>query len=82
MHSSLVVTTDCVPLGLAAVTFWTRQPFKGPNALTRRVNPTHVLEEMRGNQLQAARRLGISGTPCVGDSLSWGFTSLAGSSRK
>src|SRR6478672_7146590 len=42
MHSSLVVTTAGVPLGLAAVKFWTRPKFKGTNALKRRVNPTRV----------------------------------------
>lgn len=33
MHSSLVVTTAGLPLGLAAVKLWTRQKFKGTNAL-------------------------------------------------
>ncbi len=33
MHSSLVVTTDGLPLGLAAIKLWTRQKFKGTNAL-------------------------------------------------
>lgn len=42
MHSSLVVTTDGVPLGLAAVKFWTRDKFKGTNALKRKVNPTRI----------------------------------------
>jgi hypothetical protein len=42
MHSSLVVTTTGVPLGLAAVKFWTRKKFKGTNALKRRINPTRV----------------------------------------
>ncbi len=36
MHSSLVVTTDGLPLGLAAVKFWTRKHFKGTTALKRR----------------------------------------------
>ena len=40
MHASLAVTTDGLPLGLAAVKFWTRAKFKGTNALKRRVNPT------------------------------------------
>jgi hypothetical protein len=31
-----------LPLGLAAVKFWTRKMFKGTNALKRRVNPTRV----------------------------------------
>src|SRR5262249_47014988 len=42
MPSSLGVTTAGVPLGRAAVTFWTRQKFKGTNALKRSVNPTRV----------------------------------------
>jgi hypothetical protein len=42
MHSSLVVTTDGLPLGLAAVKFWTRKEFKGTNALKRIVNPTRI----------------------------------------
>jgi hypothetical protein len=33
MHSSLAVTTDGLPLGLAAVKFWTRKKFKGTAAL-------------------------------------------------
>jgi hypothetical protein len=42
MHSSLVVTSDGLPLGLAAVKFWTRSRFKGTTALKRHVNPTRV----------------------------------------
>jgi hypothetical protein len=42
MHSSLVVTTDGLPLGLAAVKVWTRKEFKGTNALKRIVNPTRI----------------------------------------
>jgi hypothetical protein len=47
MHSSLVVTTDGLPLGLAAVKFWTRQKFKGTNALKRKINPTRVAIEQK-----------------------------------
>lgn len=36
MHSSLAITTAGKPLGLAAVKFWTRQKFKGTNALKGR----------------------------------------------
>jgi len=36
MHSSLAVTTDGVPLGLAAIKLWTRKKFKGINALVGR----------------------------------------------
>ena len=42
MHSSLVVTTDGLPLGLSAVKFWTRDEFKGTNALKKHINPTRV----------------------------------------
>jgi hypothetical protein len=42
MHSSLVVTTDGVPLGLGAITCWTRKRFKGTDALKRKINPTRV----------------------------------------
>lgn len=63
-HSGLVVTTDGVPLGLAAVKFWTRKKFKGTNALKRRVNPTRVPIEQKesvrwlDNLKQATTRLG------------------------
>jgi hypothetical protein len=42
MHSSLAVTTEGLPLGLAAIKFWTRRKFKGANALERKLNPTRV----------------------------------------
>lgn len=42
MHSSLVVTAEGLPLGLATVKFWTRSRFKGTTALKRHVNPTRV----------------------------------------
>jgi hypothetical protein len=42
MHSSLAVTTEGLPLGLAAIQFWTRSKFKGTNALKRKVDPTRV----------------------------------------
>ena len=42
MHSSLAVTTEGLPLGLTAIKFWTRDRFKGTNALKRTVNPTRV----------------------------------------
>lgn len=42
MHSSLAVTTEGLPLGLAAVKFWTRKKFKGTAQLKKRVNPTRV----------------------------------------
>ena len=36
-----------VPLGLAAVKFWTRKKFKGTNALKRKVNPTRIPIEQK-----------------------------------
>lgn len=42
MHSSLAVTTQGVPLGMAAVKFWSRKKFKGTTALKRKINPTRV----------------------------------------
>ena len=47
MHSSLVVTTEGLPLGLAAIKFWSRKKFKGANALKRRINPTRVPIEQK-----------------------------------
>lgn len=47
MHSSLAVTTEGLPLGLAAIKFWTRAKFKGTRALKRRVNPTRVPIEQK-----------------------------------
>jgi len=58
MHSSLAITPEGLPLGLAAIRFWSRAKFKGTAALKRHVNPTRVpieakesmrwLENMRG----------------------------------
>jgi hypothetical protein len=42
MHTSFVVTLEGLPLGLAAVRFWTRKEFKGANELKRHVNPTRM----------------------------------------
>jgi hypothetical protein len=36
MHSTLAITLDGLPLGLAGIKFWTRKQFKGCNALKRR----------------------------------------------
>ena len=47
MHSSLVVTLEGVPLGLAAIKFWTRKRFKGTAALKKKVNPTRIPVERR-----------------------------------
>jgi len=42
MHSSLAVTEDGLPLGLAAVKFWNREKFRGTAQLKRKINPTRV----------------------------------------
>src|SRR3984957_13927955 len=42
IHSSLAVTTEGLPLGLAAIKFWTRKKFKGTAALKKKINPTRV----------------------------------------
>jgi hypothetical protein len=47
MHTSLAVTTDGLPLGLAAIKFWNRQKFKGTAALKRKINPTRVPIEQK-----------------------------------
>lgn len=47
MHSSLAVTSEGLPLGLAAVKFWTRNEFKGCNALKKKINPTRVPIEQK-----------------------------------
>jgi hypothetical protein len=64
LHSSLAVTTDGLPLGLAAATFWSRRAFTGTNAAKRTVNPTTVPIEQKesarwpDNLTEATRRLG------------------------
>lgn len=64
MHSSLAVTTDGLPLGLAAIKFWTRDKFKGCNALKKKVNPTRLPIEQKEsvrwleNLRQTTSRLG------------------------
>ena len=42
MHSSLAVTADGLPLGLAAIKFWTRKKFNGSRALSKKVNATRL----------------------------------------
>jgi hypothetical protein len=42
MHSSLVTTQQGLPLGLAAIKFWSRDKFHGATALKRHINPTRV----------------------------------------
>lgn len=64
MHSALVLTPDGLPLGLAAVKFWTRKKFKDTRALRRRVNFTRIpidkKESVRWveNLTQSTRQLG------------------------
>ena len=42
MHASLAVTTDGLPLGVAAIKFWSRKKFKGARSLKTKINPTRV----------------------------------------
>lgn len=42
MHSSLALTPEGLPLGLAAVKFWSRHEFKGCTALKCKINSTRV----------------------------------------
>lgn len=42
MHSSIAITTSGLPLGIAAIKFWTRKKFKGTNALKKHINPTRT----------------------------------------
>src|SRR5262249_10299215 len=53
-----------VPLGLAAVKFWTRAKSKGTKALKRKVNPTRIPIEHKGS----ARWLETHAEPLVLDS--------------
>lgn len=48
MHSSLAVTTDGLPLGLAAIKFGAGASSKGTNALKRKINPTRVKLSLAG----------------------------------
>src|SRR5262249_49107488 len=63
-HSSLVLTTGGVPLGLAAVKFRTRKAFKGTNGLRGKVNATRIpikqKERVRwlDNLIRSAKQLG------------------------
>jgi len=42
MHYTLVLTTEGLPLGIAAVKFWMKKKFKGCNATKMKINPTPV----------------------------------------
>jgi hypothetical protein len=71
MHSSLVVTTDGLPLGLAAAKFWTRKQFKGCSELKRHINPTRVPIEQK--ESWRWRIQPIDATPNVSANFSAGF---------
>jgi len=43
MHSSLAITPEGLPLGLAAIKFWTRKKFKDKNALKKKLIPLDCL---------------------------------------
>jgi hypothetical protein len=67
LHSSLVVTTGGLPLGLAAVKFWSRKTFKGQTG--RRLARNRPIEEKESvrwleNLRESATRLGEAGR-CV-----------------
>jgi hypothetical protein len=70
MHSSLAVTTDGLPLGLAAIKLWTRKKFKGTNALNGKgidggkhsINATRIPIEKK-ESIRWLRR--TSATPAV-----------------
>ncbi len=42
-----MTTVDGLPLGLAAIKFWSRDKFHGANALKRKINPTRVPIEQK-----------------------------------
>jgi hypothetical protein len=70
MHSSLVITPEGLPLGLAAIKFWTRKEFKGCNALKKKINPTRVsIEEKESyrwlQNLRQATALAVEPKHCV-----------------
>lgn len=58
MHSSLAITTEGLPLELAAIKFWTRSKFKGTAALKRKIDPTPVPIEQKESIRPIAPRLG------------------------
>ena len=72
MHASLAVTTDGLPLGMAAAKFWTRKKFKGTRALSKKINMTRIpIQEKESyrwleNVRQASQNLGVKWTPIIG----------------
>jgi hypothetical protein len=73
MHSSLAVTTEGLPLGMAAIKFWTRDQFKGTAALKKKVNPTRMPIEQKEryrwleNVRQSSARLSAERCVHIGD---------------
>ena len=70
MHASLAITPEGLPLGLTATKFWSRDTFKGTNALKRKINPTRVPIDQKESMrwLDNLRRsTDLTGTPkrCV-----------------
>ena len=57
MHASLVVTTEGLPLGLAAVQFWTRKAFKGTNALKRHFLVRACVDRLAGDGRRTVARV-------------------------
>ena len=48
------MTSEGLPLGLAAIKFWTRKKFKGTAALKKKINPTRVPIEKKESVRLAA----------------------------
>jgi hypothetical protein len=70
LHSSLAVTTDRLPLALAAVTFWPRQRFTGTNAAKRTVHLVRTAVDRLAGQgtttvARLMRREPVRGTHAV-----------------
>ena len=53
MHASLAVTTEGLPLGVAAIKFWMRSKFKGTNRLKKHINPARVPIEEKEHPVAA-----------------------------
>jgi hypothetical protein len=53
MHSSLAVALDGLPLGSAAVKFWSRARFKGTARLKRKINRIHTRKAAELDRAQA-----------------------------
>jgi hypothetical protein len=67
MHSSLAVTSEGLPLGLAAIKFWSRKKFKGTKALKRKINPTKSTARRNGlRECRECRARGHSAKANVG----------------